>query len=85
MSDFRQLCIENLARKERNYALFRDHGHEDTIKASYRMSSRSGAARGGSDVAYVWETGELFLATREALEQNKTVELAPYTASRLAE
>jgi len=83
MSDFKHLCIENGADKQRNRALFRDHGHEETIKRSYSMSSAGGSSFAGSDVAYVWETAELFLATREALEQRKVVELEPFSPSRL--
>jgi predicted dehydrogenase len=83
MSDFKQMCIENVAHKERNRALFRDHGHEETIRKSYAMSSKAGASFGGSEVAYVWETAELFLATREALEREQTMELGPFASSRL--
>jgi hypothetical protein len=83
MSDFKQLCIEDVARKERNRALFRDHGHEETIKRSYAMSAGGGRSFAGSEVAYVWETAELFLATRDALEQKKVIELEPYSPSRL--
>jgi len=83
MSDFKSLCIETVAHKERNRALFRDHGHEENIRSSYEMSPKGGASFGGCEVAYVWETGELFLATREALEERRTVELEPYAPSRL--
>jgi predicted dehydrogenase len=83
MSDFKEMRIENLARKQRSHALFRDHGHEESIKTGYRMSSKAGAAFGGSEVAYVWETAELFLATREALERKEVIELGPYSPSRL--
>jgi predicted dehydrogenase len=83
MSDFKQMCIEDVARKERNHALFRDHGHEESIRRSYAMSSRGDASFGGCAVDYVWETAELFLATREALEQERILELEPYAPSRL--
>jgi hypothetical protein len=33
-------------------------------------------------VSYVWETGDLFLETRTALEQNTVVTLEPYQAER---
>ena len=84
MSDFKQLCIENVAHKEHGRALFRDHGHEVAIRTSYAMSPAGGASFGGLDVAYVWETADLFLATKEALEQQRTVTLEPYTEERLA-
>ena len=47
------------------------------------MSSRAAASFAGFDVAYVWETAELFLATREALEQSRVVEVEPFAPSRL--
>jgi len=84
MSDFGWLTIERLARRERHRPLFRDHGHERAILRSYAMSARAGATFGGSDVAYVWETAELFLATREALERREVVDLGPFEPSRLA-
>ena len=83
MSDFKHLVIENVARKERNRRLFRDHGHERTIKTSYGMSERGGATFGGSGVAYVWETAELFLGTKQALAQRRQVTLEPFTDARL--
>jgi predicted dehydrogenase len=83
MADFKELCIEDVASKKRNRALFRDHGHENNIRASYGMSSRAAASFAGFDVAYVWETAELFLATREALEQSRVVEVEPFAPSRL--
>jgi predicted dehydrogenase len=83
MTDFKEMRIDDLARKRRTSTLFRDHGHEESIRTGYRMTSRGGAAFGGSPVAYVWETADLFLATREALERDETVELGPYSPSRL--
>jgi predicted dehydrogenase len=84
MSDFKQLCIERVAQKERNRRLFRDHGHERAITTSYGMSGRAARRFGGSEVAYVWETADLFLATKEALEERRTITIEPYSEERLA-
>lgn len=70
LDDFKTLTIERGAYKRRTSLWFRDHGHEEQIRRSYEMS-REGS--GGESVAYVWETGLLFLRTKEALERNQTI------------
>ena len=84
MSDFKQLTVEIVERKERNRALFRDHGHRESIERSYAMSPEGDETEAGSDVRYVWETGELFLKTKEALERNEVLEVRAYDPSRLS-
>ncbi len=82
MSDFKHLCIENVERKRRHHALFRDHGHQRTIGLSYAMSTTAGASFAGRDVRYMWETAELFLATKAAVEQGSSIVLQPYSETR---
>ena len=76
MDDFKDLTIEVVEKKRRLSPLFRDHGHEVSIERSYAMS---GAAVPGSfagcSVDEVWETGNLFLSTRRALEDNERIVL----------
>jgi hypothetical protein len=72
-----------VAQRRRQRSFFRDQGHADTVKRSYRMSPTAGATFSGSDVAHVWETGELFLGARQALESNRPVVLQPFTPARL--
>lgn len=71
MDDFSRLTIESKASKRTMRLRHRDHGHEGSILASYRM--RQGHL--GVPIKYVWETGELFLRTREALENSQIVTL----------
>ncbi len=78
MSDFKRLIIENVAKKEHNWALFRNHGHGDAIERSYLMAPASGGKDAGCDLRYVWETAELFLATREALVRNEPLVVSAY-------
>src|SRR5262249_59878642 len=59
----------------------RDHGHEAMILRSYALTGRRGAATPGETAAYVWETGELFLRTREALDADRAVVVEPYAAA----
>jgi predicted dehydrogenase len=67
MDDFRTLTLEVRERKSTIHQRFRDHGHERRVRSSYAM------AKGGEGepVHYVWETGLLFLKTREALEAHE--------------
>jgi predicted dehydrogenase len=70
MSDFKWLTIEIVDRKIRCVPWFRDHGHSGAIEFSYE------AARGdhpGCSVDYVWETADLFLRTKQALEENRPI------------
>jgi predicted dehydrogenase len=78
MDDFQKLVVEVADVKHTLTLMHRDHGHEVSIKNSYQMLGRTGEASPGCSVSYVWETGDLFLKTREALEQNVSVELQPY-------
>lgn len=70
MDDFKDLVVENLDRKQRTSQFFRDHGHERAIRASYELvrGNNPGAPRD-----YVWQTGDLFLRTKDALEQNRVL------------
>jgi len=60
--------------------------YEATIKRSYEMvRPRAGEAQPGCSVEYVWETGNLFLKTREALESNHKVRVNKFDPSVLSE
>ena len=52
---------------------------------SYAMSPTGGGAEGGADLDYVWETAQLFLRTREALEQERDAVVDGYSPSCLME
>ena len=83
MSDFKQLTIENVEKKRRHFAWFRDHGHRRTIELSYAMCRTAGATFEARDTRHVWETAELFLATRTAVEQDRAIVLQPFSEGRL--
>jgi predicted dehydrogenase len=65
MDDFKTLTIENVEKKDTYTSLFRNHGHEANIRASYEMTKGN---LPGCTPEYVWGTGNLFLKTKEALE-----------------
>ena len=74
MNDFKDLTVEVVNKKHRPIQLFRNHGHEECIKRSYEMVQPSNNSTSPSCSAkYVWETGDLFLKTRMALEENQKV------------
>ncbi len=72
MDDFKDLTVEIVDRKRRTSLLFRDHGHQEAIRSSYALvRPRDGYLNPGAAREYVWQTGDLFLRTREALDQNR--------------
>lgn len=80
MDDFKALVVEVVEKKVKVAPLFRDHGHELSIRRSYEMvREKAGLPSTACSVAYVWETGNLFLKTRQALETNQEVVINAYT------
>jgi predicted dehydrogenase len=74
MDDFRDLTVEILDKKHRLSLMFRDHGHEEAIRRSYALV-RPGMNDPGQGVAldYLWQTGDLFLRTKQALDENRVL------------
>jgi predicted dehydrogenase len=77
LADFKELRTSVGARRRRRVLRRRDHGHDEAVMRSYRMSDRAGAAPLGESAAYVWQTGELALRTKEALDTDARVVIAP--------
>jgi len=71
MDDFKHLKIEISDKVIKPWQLFRDHGHEASICSSYNMAKN--ANHKGLSRQYVGESAQLFLATKEALDNNKIV------------
>jgi predicted dehydrogenase len=74
LDDFMVLSLERGEHKSRKKLLTRDHGHEASVLSSYALTQ--GAP--GESVDYIWETGDLFLRTREALEANEKLTVEPF-------
>lgn len=84
LDDFQTLRIDVGSRRTTRRLLTRDHGHQANIHNSYRLS-RPGESRGEAcSLSYVWETGELFLGAKQALEENRTVTLERYSPAKLS-
>ena len=79
MDDFKKLIVEVLDKKYKTRLFYRDHGHENRICQSYRLSQSSANICSGCSTKYVWETGQLFLKTKEALEKDYEITLKPYS------
>jgi len=84
LDDFQELIVERLESKRKLRLLFRDHGHSAAILGTYDAAFKQGTAINNCDLAYVWETGDLFLRTKEALDRNETVQIEGFSDSRLA-
>jgi predicted dehydrogenase len=80
MDDFRTLTVDIGPERHRIVQPFRDHGHRAALHNSYALTGRDGRSGEAASVDYVWETGDLFLRTREALERRETVTVEPYRA-----
>lgn len=77
MDDFKSLDVQVIEQRHRIRQLHRDHGHQELIRSSYRLGLGHGP---GATTAYVWETGDLFLKTKEALERAERVVAQPFDA-----
>jgi predicted dehydrogenase len=85
LDDFRDLRADIRERRHRMRSRFRDHGHEAAIMRSYRMSPRASVPMCGVDLSYAWETAQLFLRTREALEKDRPITVDGFEHVRLAQ
>jgi predicted dehydrogenase len=78
MQDFKSMVVKVFDRTYSMSTFHRDHGHQDTIRRSYQMVRPAGTKPGGASIRYVWETGQLFLKTKQALEQNQELTIDGY-------
>ncbi len=81
MDDFRTLTVDIGPERHQVVQPFRDHGHRAALRNSYALTDRGGRGGEAASIDYVWETGELFLRTRDALERNRAVTVEPYPAA----
>lgn len=82
MDDFQSLEIQVVDVTRRIRSRFRDHGHERMICESYELGR--GARGAGCTLEYVWEAGELFLKTKEALEHSRPMTVDAFHPEKLA-
>ena len=70
LDDFHRLQVEVENDKKVYTPFFRDHGHDYNISQSFEMAKSDAP---GDDVEYIWNTAQLFLKTKQALDTNATV------------
>ena len=85
MDDFQTMTAEVIDKKYRTKLRHRDHGHELNVERSYSMVRPQDSNYKGCQLSYIWETGDLFLKTKEALEQQKQITLQPYSDDMLGQ
>jgi predicted dehydrogenase len=83
LEDFQRVTVECVERKHKLRSLFRDHGHERRIRDSYALVRPLDRRAAGCSTRYVWETAELFLKTREALDAGREVTVEAFDEGRL--
>ncbi len=83
LDDFQYGTIENVSRRRTIRGRVRDHGHREAIIGSYSAASDSSAGA-PPDVSYIWETGELFVRTKQALEEDRVVEVGGFSNDLLS-
>jgi predicted dehydrogenase len=81
MDDFKTLDIQLAERRRRVRRSHRDHGHEQMVCESYELGR--GMRGDGCSIDYVWETGQLFLKTRDALNALSPITLQPFKLADL--
>ncbi|MDQ3728928.1 MAG: Gfo/Idh/MocA family oxidoreductase [Actinomycetota bacterium] len=83
LDDFKEVRAHARERRSRTRLRYRDHGQEAAILRSYAMSGRTAETERGVDVEYVWDTAQLFLRTREALEAERGRVVSPFREADL--
>jgi predicted dehydrogenase len=80
MNNYRTLNVDVGHVKTRYFNWHRDHGHERNILKAFESLRTGVTADRDAQMAYVWDTGCLFLKTREALETNKPLVVESFSA-----
>lgn len=78
MDDFQTLLIERGAEKTNIRLRHRDHGHRAAIQASYEAARSEPGDPKRLSTAYIWETANLFLKTKDALDSGTVQQALPF-------
>lgn len=74
MMDFHNLTIKNMHKTKTYSPLYRDHGHEGAIKRSYlTRHHQENKIEKGISVKDFWESANLLLRTKDAIENSEIV------------
>jgi predicted dehydrogenase len=75
MSNFQKLSIDVLDKKKTYNTFYRDQGHKLNIIKPMQKDEVENESDHLKSMSYIWNTGWLFLKTREALETNKIIKI----------
>lgn len=80
MDDFRWLTIDIGPQKKRYFNWYRDQGHARNILGAFKSVRNALPYDRAAQISYVWNTGWLFLKTKEALESRREITIDSYPA-----
>jgi predicted dehydrogenase len=80
MDDFRRLTIDVGHQKKRYFNWYRDHGHARNILSAFKGVRDGLPYDRAEQISYVWNTGWLFLKTKEALESRREITVDSFSA-----
>ncbi|MFZ0963029.1 MAG: Gfo/Idh/MocA family oxidoreductase [Terriglobia bacterium] len=73
MDDFRRLTIDIGPQKKTYFNWYRDHGHARNILSAFESVRKNLPYDRAAQISCVWNTGWLFLKTKEALESCREI------------
>jgi predicted dehydrogenase len=80
LDDFHRLTIDVGHKKKRYFNVYHDHGHARNILAAFKSVRNGLPYDRAAQIAYVWNTGWLFLKTKEALEEVREITIDSFSA-----
>jgi predicted dehydrogenase len=80
MDDFHRLNIDIGHQKKRYFNWYRDHGHARNILSAFKSVRNALPYDRAAQISYVWNTGWLFLKTKEALESRREITIDSFPA-----
>lgn len=83
LDDFEKLTIEVGDKRKYYRNPYRDHGHRDNILRAYENIEKNLPYDRDWWRQYIWNTGWLFLKTRESLEKGQGLMINSYNESRI--
>jgi len=83
MDDFKTMEVNVVNKKLRFVNFYRNHGHSTSIVGAAENVSKKLKFDRESSMAHVWNTGMLFLETKRALEENKSVTVESFNKANL--
>jgi predicted dehydrogenase len=81
MDDFHRLTIDVGHQKKRYFNWYRDYGHARSIVSAFQSVRNDLPYDRAAEISYIWNTGWLFLKTKEALESGRDITIDSFAAT----